>query len=335
MTLKYVELFAGIGGLGTGFKMEGATCVFANEYDKYAAQTYEANNTIKVDKRDVRDVQPQDIPDHDILLAGFPCQPFSIAGISKRRALGIATGMDCKDQGNLFFEAARIIEAHRPKVVVFENVKNLISHDRGNTYQVIMSTLEKLGYTVTSQLLNAAAWVPQNRQRVFIVGVKGDDPCALDTIGTPEAEEWPKLETILHKADGTEAAEHPYTYGTKHLCVADKYVLTDHMWTYLQDYKRKHQAKGNGFGFGLVGPSDSSRTLSARYYKDGSEILIKRKGNPRRLTPRECARLMGFDSGRSAIFKIPVSDNQAYKQFGNAVVTPMSRAIATAVLPCL
>ena len=335
MTIKYAELFAGIGGLGAGFKIEGATCVFANEYDKYAAQTYAANNNIEVDSRDVRTVQPQDIPDHDILLAGFPCQPFSIAGISKRRSLGIVTGMDCKDQGNLFFEAARLISAHRPKVVVFENVKNLINHDRGNTYQVIVNTLKKLGYTVSVRLLNAAAWVPQNRQRVFIVGVKGGNPCELDNLAIPEIEEWPKLKTILHKSDGTEAAEHPYTYGEKHLCVSSKYVLTDHMWTYLQNYKRKHQAKGNGFGFGLVKPSDSSRTLSARYYKDGSEILIKRKGNPRRLTPRECARLMGFDSGRSASFKIPVSDNQAYKQFGNAVVVPVSRTIATAVLSCL
>ena len=335
MSIKYVELFAGIGGLSEGFKLEGASCVFANEYDKYAAQTYEANNSISVDRRDIREVRPEDIPGHDILLAGFPCQPFSIAGISKRRALGRATGMDCKDQGNLFFEAARIIAAHEPKAVVFENVKNLINHDGGNTFLVIKGTLEKLGYAVSARVLNAAAWVPQNRQRIFIIGVKGKDALSLDKIEVPIATEWPKLEAILHKSDGVEVAEHPYTRGSKRLCVSPKYVLTDHMWKYLQDYKRKHEAKGNGFGFGLVGPSDSSRTLSARYYKDGSEILIKRRGNPRRLTPRECARLMGFDSSRTPRFKIPVSDNQAYKQFGNAVVVPMSRAIAKTVLPCL
>ncbi len=335
MTIKYVELFAGIGGLGAGFKMGGATCVFANEYDKYAAQTYAANNAIEVDKRDVREVRPDDIPDHDILLAGFPCQPFSVAGISKRRALGIATGMDCKDQGTLFFEAARLIRAHMPRMVVFENVKNLINHDGGNTFKVIVNTLKTLGYAVSTCLLNASAWVPQNRQRVFVVGVKGGDPCELNNLVVPDAEEWPALKTILHKSDGNEVAEPPYTHGAKRLCVSQKYFLTDRMWSYLQDYKRKHEAKGNGFGFGLVGPSNSSRTLSARYYKDGSEILIKRRGNPRRLTPRECARLMGFDSGRSADFKIPVSDNQAYKQFGNAVVVPMSRAIAATILPCL
>ncbi len=333
--IRYAELFAGIGGLGAGFKMAGATCVFANEYDKYAAQTYSANNDIAVDTRDVREVRPQDIPEHDILLAGFPCQPFSLAGISKRRSLGIATGMDCHEQGNLFFEAARIIEAHDPKVVVFENVKNLITHDGGNTFKVIQNKLEKLGYTVSSRLLNAAVWVPQNRQRIFIVGVKGNDPCELDNINIPDEEEWPTLQSILHKSDGIEVAEDPYTHGMKRLCVSKKYILSDRLWSFLQNYKLKHQAKGNGFGFGLVGPSNRSRTLSARYYKDGSEILIKRRGNPRRLTPRECARLMGFDGNRKANFNIPVSDNQAYKQFGNAVVVPMSKAIANTVMPCL
>ncbi len=142
--------------------------------------------------------------------------------------------------------------------------------------------------------------------------------------------------SILHSSDGVEPAEPPYTERVKALRVSDKYTLTSHMWSYLQDYKRKHQARGNGFGYSLVGPKDRARTLSARYYKDGSEILIKRKGgNPRRLTPRKCSRLMDFDTNRSASFTIPVSDNQAYKQFGNAVVPPVARAVAKIALECL
>lgn len=334
MTIKYAELFAGIGGLGAGFKREGAKCVFANEYDKYAAMTYTANNDVAVDVRNVRDVQPDDLPDHDVLLAGFPCQPFSVAGISKRQALGRATGMECQDQGNLFFEVARLIAGKKPKAVVLENVKNLVTHNKGCTFKIITSTLQNLGYTIDFRVLDATFWVPQHRERIFVVAIRGDKKCDLNNVYVPD--EKPTLQSILHCSDGKELPEKPYTSGKQQIYVSPKYVLSSHLWAYLQDYKKKHQAKGNGFGFSLVNQSNRARTLSARYYKDGSEILIKRnKGNPRRLTPRECSRLMGFDRGRSSDFRIPVSDNQAYKQFGNAVVPPVAQAVAKIVLPCL
>ena len=337
MSYRYAELFAGIGGLGAGFEAAGGECVYANEYNKYAAQTYQANNPdVEVDTRSVRDVASADIPDHDVLLAGFPCQPFSVAGISKRRAIGKATGMACQDQGNLFFEVARIIKAKRPPAVVLENVKNLERHDGGRTLTVIGKTLHDLGYGLRHRVLDAAAWVPQHRERIFIVAMAEGRECNLDAIAVPDKAAWPTLQDVLHKADGEETAEAPYTEGGSRARVAPKYTLSDHMWNYLQEYKRKHQAKGNGFGFGLVGPKNRARTLSARYYKDGSEILIKRRdGNPRRLTPRECARLMGFDIGRRSEFRIPVSDNQAYRQFGNAVAVPAAKAVAGAVAPCL
>ena len=330
---RYAELFAGIGGLGEGFRRAGAEGVYANEYDKFAASTYAANNPgVHVDVRDVREVAVSDIPDHDILLAGFPCQPFSVAGISKRRSLGMATGMHCHGQGNLFFEAARIIGETQPPLVVLENVKNLVTHDNGRTFRVITATLQDLGYAVNARLLDAAHWVPQHRERVFVVAVRGGQACDLDDIDIPQHA--PALIEVLHRADGCEDAEAPYTYGSR-LRVSDKYTLSDRLWDYLQAYKARHRAKGNGFGYSLVGPQDRARTLSARYYKDGSEILVRRHGNPRRLTPRECSRLMGFDRGRCAHFRISVSDNQAYKQFGNAVSPPVAQAVARVAMSCL
>ena len=191
-----------------------------------------------------------------------------------------------------------------------------------------------MGYGVRHRILDAAAWVPQHRERIFIVALRDGAECDLDAIDVPPVSQWPTLSSILHKADGEETPEPPYTHGAR-LGVDGKYTLSDHMWEYLQAYKRKHRAKGNGFGFGLVGPSDQARTLSARYYKDGAEILVRRRGNPRRLTPRECSRLMGFDVGRASDFRIPVSDNQAYRQFGNAVAVPAARAVAGAVAQCL
>lgn len=333
----FVELFAGIGGLGEGLKTVGGECVFANEYDKYAAMTYEANNPgVPVDTRDVRQVEVGAIPEHDVLLAGFPCQPFSVAGISKRRALGVATGMDCEDQGNLFFEVVRVIASKRPRAVVLENVKNFARHDNGRTFEIIADTLDCLGYGVTSRIIDAAAWLPQHRERIFIVALSDHDTCDLESIHLPPEPERPRMNSILHSADGSEAPEPPYTKSTQPLRVSDKYVLTDRIWTYLQEYRRKHEARGNGFGFGLVGPDDRARTLSARYYKDGSEILVRRRrGNPRRLTPRECSRLMGFDKPRGSDFVIPVSDTQAYKQFGNAVAVPAAEAVAGVVAKCL
>ena len=289
-----------------------------------------------MDTRNVRDVASADIPDHDVLMGGFPCQPFSVAGLSKRRSLGRATGMDCTDQGNLFFEIARIIEAKQPQAVVLENVKHLARHDKGRTIAVIGRTLHDLGYGLSSRILDAAAWVPQHRERIFIVALRDGRECDLDGIAVPDKANWPTLKDVLHRADGKEAAEAPYTVGGRRARAAPKYTLSDHLWEYLQEYKRRQQAKGNGFGYGLAGPNDRARTLSARYHKDGSEILIKRRsGNPRRLTPRECARLMGFDAGRRSDFIIPVSDTQAYRQFGNAVAAPASTAVAEAVAPCL
>ncbi len=336
MSVRYVELFAGIGGLGEGFRREGATCVYANEFDRYAAKTWQANNPdVTIDVRDVRELEAGSVPSHDVLLAGFPCQPFSIAGISKRNALGVATGMSCENQGTLFFHAARIIKAKTPDLVVLENVKNLVTHDKGRTFAIIRETLEDLGYTVAWRVFDAAAWVPQHRERVFVVARRGDKACNFDVAEVPEECTWPVLNTVLHHESETE--ESPYTIRRKgRLRVADKYTLTEHMWNYLQAYRRKHEAKGNGFGFGLVGKTDRARTLSSRYYKDGSEILVKQvRRRPRRLTPRECSRLQGFDTGRNPEFIIPVSDNQAYKQFGNAVAVPVANAVAKAALECL
>ena len=269
-----------------------------------------------------------------MLLAGFPCQPFSIAGISKKNAIGQPTGFRCDTQGTLFFDTARIIAHHRPEAFVLENVKNLVNHDKGRTFRIIRETLkDELGYHVTTRVINAKGYVPQNRERIFIVGFRDRDDVDLDDMDVPDARTGPKLHTILHPEDGSEPCERPYTVRKGR--VHDRYVLSDHLWQYLQDYAEKHRRRGNGFGFGLVGPSDVARTLSARYYKDGSEILVERDGNPRRLTPRECARLMGFDEPGEEPFKIPVSDTQAYRQFGNAVVAPVGDAVARHVVQYL
>ena len=332
--MRFVELFAGIGGLGAGFEAVGGECVFANEYDKYAVTTYRANNpNVTVHDGDIRDLDAAAVPDHDVLLAGFPCQPFSLAGISKRNALGMPTGLNCHDQGNLFFEAARVIATKRPRVVVLENVKNFVTHNEGHTFRIVRQTLTGMDYAVNHRVLNAAAWVPQHRKRVFIVARRDGEACDLESIAIPAESDWPTMSAVLHRVGDGEVAEPPYT---DFLGVSSKYTLTPRLWQYLQAYKEGHAAKGNGFGYGMVGPQSRARTLSARYYKDGSEILVRREGgNPRRLTPRECARLMGFDDSRSPSFTIPVSDTRAYKQFGNAVAVPASTAVAEVVSQCL
>ncbi len=278
----------------------------------------------------------EDIPEHDVLLAGFPCQPFSIAGVSKKNALNKPHGFLCETQGTLFFDVARIIEAHRPRAFLLENVKNLASHDRGRTFRVIRQVLsEEQGYQVHWRVLDAKAWVPQHRERIFVAGFREPNSFTFDDLYVPDPSRGPRLESILHSEDGSEEAEPPYTSGMD-AQVADKYTLSDHLWGYLQSYAKKHRAAGNGFGFGLVGPEDVARTLSARYYKDGSEILVRQEGeNPRRLTPRECARLMGFDVPGGEDFVIPVSDTQAYRQFGNAVVPHCVEAVARHMSPWL
>lgn len=333
----FIDLFAGIGGLRRGFESIGGRCVFTSEWDKYSQKTYAANfpNDDHAINGDITKVDVADIPTHDVLLAGFPCQPFSIAGVSKKNALGRAHGFEDKTQGTLFFDVARIIKHHQPAAFLLENVRNLVGHDKGKTFQTIRDVLtDELGYTIDYRVIDGRHWTPQHRERIFIVGFREDQAFRFADMKMPEAA--PKLETILHPGDGSEVPDQRFTVGNSGR-VADKYTLTDHLWGYLQRYKEKHQAAGNGFGFGLVGPQDVARTLSARYFKDGSEILVKREGHavPRRLTPRECARLMGFDAPQGNDFIIPVSDTQAYRQFGNSVVVPAVKAIAEHMRPHL
>jgi DNA (cytosine-5)-methyltransferase 1 len=331
----FIDLFAGIGGLRRGFEPLGGNCVFTSEWDEYAQKTYLANFACNHPiYGDITKIDAADIPAHDVLLAGFPCQPFSIAGVSKKNALNRPHGFRCEAQGTLFFDVARIIEYHQPRAFVLENVKNLVSHDKRRTFDVIYRTLaEELGYQVQWKVVNAKSWVPQHRERIFIVGFREKNDFSFDDMTIPDSLRGPKLSSILHTENGSELEESPYTEGPLGK-VSAKYTLSTHLWTYLKNYAEKHRAKGNGFGYGLFGPGDIARTLSARYYKDGSEILIRQgQGNPRRLTPRECARLMGFDRPGQAPFVIPVSDTRAYKQFGNAVVVPIVEAVARHIAP--
>lgn len=357
----FIDLFAGIGGIRRGFEEVGGRCVFTSEWNSYAVKTYKANNyadqahTFNEDIRQVTLSYKEDadedevissiqrlVPDHDVLLAGFPCQPFSIAGVSKKNALGRAHGFECKTQGTLFFDVARIIAVKRPAAFLLENVKNLKSHDKGKTFRTIMEALDELGYWVADTDANGASdpkiidgqnFVPQHRERIVLVGFRRDlnvhEGFTLRDVEKYFPKKKARLGDILEKR------------------VDDKYILTPKLWEYLFNYSIKHKAKGNGFGYGLVGENDVSRTLSARYYKDGSEILIDRgfnpamdfndqanlKNRPRRLTPRECARLMGYDSPDGSAFRIPVSDTQAYKQFGNSVVVPVFAAVAKLMKP--
>ncbi|MDF3033224.1 MAG: dcm [Alphaproteobacteria bacterium] len=339
LAFRFIDLFAGIGGLRRGFDAIGGKCVFTSEWNTYAQQTYLANYCNEdghIMVGDITAVDAKDIPEHDVLLAGFPCQPFSIAGVSKKNALGRKHGFACEAQGTLFFDVARIIAHHRPRAFLLENVKNLVNHDKGNTFRIIRETLKnELGYHIHWKVVDAKSFVPQHRERIFIAGFREDNNFTFDDLILPDPLKGPKLETILHPEDGSEAPERRFTTGKKAV-VVKRYTLTDRLWAYLQGYAEKHRAAGNGFGFGLCGPGDITRTLSARYYKDGSEILVRQHGNnPRRLTPRECARLMGFDKPGESVFKILVSDTQAYKQFGNAVVVPVVEAVARHLAPYL
>lgn len=310
--LTFIDLFAGIGGMRLAFELHGASCIFSSEWDKYCQKTYLANFG-EIPKGDIKEINEIDIPDHDILIAGFPCQPFSIAGVSKKNSMGVATGFLDQTQGTLFFDVVRIIKGKRPKTFLLENVKNLKSHDKGNTWNVIINTLKELNYNVFTTVINGKDYVPQNRERVFIVGFDreryGDDIDFEFEVDKPKKS--PQLKNILLPK------------------VDEKYTLSDRLWIYLQNYAEKHRKKGNGFGFGMADLEGTTRTLSARYYKDGSEILIPQENkNPRRLTPRECARLQGFPDS----FKIVVSDTQAYKQFGNSVVVPVIEQLAGIII---
>lgn len=331
-TFTFIDLFAGIGGMRLAFGSAGGRCVFTSEWNPFARKTYAANfGEEHPTAGDIREQAEDAIPAHDLLLAGFPCQPFSIAGVSKKNALGRPHGFACATQGTLFFDVARILAAKHPRAFLLENVKNLVSHDRGRTFRVIRQTLEEeLGYTISWRVIDAAHFVPQHRERILIAGFREPVEFSLDEVPLPACGQ--KLRSILHPEDGSEPPEEPYTLPPRG-AVNPKYTLTRHLWGYLQAYAAKHRAAGNGFGFGLVDGDKIARTLSARYYKDGSEILISRGPDetPRRLTPRECARLMGFPD----TFRIPVSDTQAYKQFGNSVAVPVIAAVARAMRPHL
>jgi DNA (cytosine-5)-methyltransferase 1 len=333
---RFIDLFAGIGGIRRAFESQGGQCVWTSEWDKFSRQTYTANFPDEHELAgDITKVDAARIPDHDVLLAGFPCQPFSLAGVSKKNSLGRLHGFNDPTQGTLFFDVKRIIAAKRPKAFLLENVKNLQSHDEGRTFGVIRHTLEKeLGYRIHVKVVDGIHWVPQHRERIFIVGFAVDVPFDWNDLRLPSSK--PKLRDILHGPE--EDPEDPYTERFRgRTRVSPRYTLSDHLWNYLQDYAAKHAAKGNGFGCSVVGPEDTARTLSARYHKDGSEILVSQgKGkNPRRLTPRECARLMGFDRPNNPAVKIPVSDTQAYRQFGNAVVVPAVEEVARIMIPHL
>ena len=309
---KFIDLFAGIGGMHIAYESAGARCVYANEWNKYSQQTYYANFGIQPGG-DITQVAASDIPDHDILVAGFPCQPFSIAGVSKKQSLGRATGFEDKTQGTLFFDVCRILKEKRPKAFMLENVKNLCSHDRGRTFKIIQESLAELDYEVFFDILDGKGYVPQHRERIVIVGFnKREYGENIHFALTPAPPAAPLVVRDILEQN-----------------VDSKYTLSDKLWAYLQNYAAKHKAAGNGFGYGIAPLDGVTRTISARYYKDGSEILIAQEGkNPRRLTPRECARLQGFPD----TFKIPVSDTQAYRQFGNSVVVPLMEEIAKLVV---
>lgn len=308
----FIDLFAGIGGMRLAYESAGGKCVYSNEWNKYSQQTYYTNFG-EQPEGDITKVDAKTIPDHDILVAGFPCQPFSIAGVSKKVSMGRKTGFEDKTQGTLFFDVCRILKEKRPKAFMLENVKNLKSHDKGRTFETILESLDELKYKVFYAILDGQDFVPQHRERIIIVGFDmeryGKDIDFSFNI-TPVVPK-PVMKDILEKE------------------VDAKYTLSDTLWTYLQNYAAKHKAAGNGFGYGIAPLDGVSRTISARYHKDGSEILIAQEGkNPRRLTPRECARLQGFPES----FVIPVSDTQAYRQFGNSVVVPLMANVARLIV---
>jgi len=333
----FIDLFAGIGGLRIPFEKIGGECIFSSEIDRFARQTYSANFPYDEHQicHDITEFDIQNIPDHDLLVAGFPCQPFSLAGVSKKNSLGEPHGFESKTQGTLFFYIEQILNLKKPQVFILENVKNLRSHNKGNTYRVIMDTLERSGYKVFVNIIDAAHFLPQHRERIVIVGFRQDVwfnwsefEIGLDARGSH------KMRGILHPEDGSElsyeVSKSGYIYG-KLGKVRKKYTLSRKLWKNLKDHSRKHRSLGHGFGYGLVTPDSVARTLSARYHKDGSEILVGRGGrrNPRRLTPRECARIMGFQDD----FIIPVSDTQAYRQFGNSVAVPAFERVANIMKP--
>jgi len=315
---SFIDLFAGIGGFRLAFQKAGGRSVFCSEWDEYAQMTYKANYG-EVPTGDIRAVNVDDIPNHDVLCAGFPCQPFSLAGVSKKNALGRATGFDDLTQGTLFFEIRKILQAKRPAAFFLENVKNLMSHDHGHTFEVISGVLQQeLGYVIKAEVVDGKAWVPQHRERIFIVGF---DPQQIDIT----AEE-------INIPHAPLAREH---FRRRRLADViqqnvDGYTLGPGTWASLERHKAHHEEAGNGFGYGIIrwpiAADEVTRTISARYYKDGAEILVEQPGNrPRRLTVREAMQLQGYDPEH---FVFPVTDCQAYKQIGNSVVWPAVHSCA-------
>ena len=311
----FIDLFAGMGGFRLAMQAQGGKCVFSSEWNAFSQKTYFANFGDMPFGDITKEVTKSYIPEHfDVLCAGFPCQPFSIAGVSKKKRLGRETGFKDKTQGTLFFDVADIISRHRPKAFYLENVKNLTSHDKGNTFRVIRETLEELNYSLHYQVMDGQTYVPQHRERIMIVGFDKERYHGNEKFEFPE--------------------QHEATRSIKEILdpnIDPKYTLSDKLWAYLQNYAEKHRAKGNGFGFGLVDLNGITRTLSARYYKDGSEILIPQEDgkNPRRLSPRECARLMGYPDE----YMIDrVSDVQAYRQCGNSVIVPLITAVSEQII---
>lgn len=314
----FIDLFAGMGGFRLAMQAQGGKCVFSSEWNAYSQKTYFSNFGDMPFGDITKEVTKSYIPEYfDVLCAGFPCQPFSIAGVSKKKSLGRETGFKDKTQGTLFFDVADIISRHRPKAFYLENVKNLTSHDKGNTFRVIRETLEELNYSLHYQVMDGQTYVPQHRERIMIVGFDKERYHGEEKFEFPE--------------------QHEATRSIKEILdpnIDPKYTLSDKLWTYLQNYAEKHRAKGNGFGFGLVDLNGITRTLSARYYKDGSEILIPQGDgrNPRRLSPRECARLMGYPDQ----YRIDrVSDVQAYRQCGNSVIVPLITAVSEQIIKTL
>lgn len=316
-SFTFIDLFAGIGGIRYAFQKQGGRCVFTSEWNSFAKKTYLENfppEAGHVMEGDITGIDAGDIPNHDVLLAGFPCQPFSIAGVSKKNALGRPHGFEDTTQGTLFYDVARIIAKKQPKAFLLENVKNLVSHDKGNTFRTILDVLRnELGYEVHYKVIDGRHFVPQHRERVIIVGFRERAGFTWEDLKLPKP--------TARMGDILQADEQ----------VDPKYTLTPKLWSYLKGYAAKHKAAGNGFGYGLVTKDSVARTLSARYYKDGSEILVSQgpRKRPRRLTPKECALLMGFPPG----FRITVSDTQAYKQFGNSVVVPVIAEVARIMIP--
>lgn len=301
----FADLFCGIGGMRIGLEGAGGTCVFSSEINKHAVETYRANFGDEP-QGDISSINTRHIPPHDILAAGFPCQPFSIAGVSKRNHMGLPSGIE-SPQGDMFDEIVRVVRAKKPSALLLENVKHLQRFNNGQVYSDMVNSLEREGYTVREQVIDARIVVPQHRERLFIVGLRDGDTFQFPKIRKRDC----RLGDILEDSPG------------------DRYTLTRGVWNALKKHKIASQEAGKGFGYSIANLESVARTLSRRYYKDGSEILISRgRGQiPRRLTPRECARLMGFPEN----FKIAVSDSQAYRQFGNSVVPKIVEAVGVQI----